>query len=129
MDDLCSLKEWSILDNLLDQIPTRIQKGIFWSDLDFTCIDVVPEFIAVGTNAGIVFWYNRKSRNISKLRCEVCGKIIFFFSIFYKWNKYFTVCFKSYMHKNCIVCWIYGCSRFRRWQDMHISGNYVYTKK
>lgn len=75
MDEFCSLREWSILDNLLSLIPTRIQKGIFWSDLDFTCIDVVPEFIAIGTNAGIVFWYNRKTRNIQKLRCEVSCEI------------------------------------------------------
>lgn len=71
MDNLYNLKEWSILDDLLNQIPTRIQKGLFWCDLDFTCIDVVPEFIAIGTNVGIVFWYNRKNKNLQKLRCEV----------------------------------------------------------
>lgn len=68
---LNNLKEWSILHELIDKIPTQCQKGLFWTEINFTCVDVDPEFIAVGTNCGIIFWYNRKKRNILELKCEV----------------------------------------------------------
>ncbi|KAK0077997.1 hypothetical protein PV325_003188 [Microctonus aethiopoides] len=64
------LREWSPLTNLLQQIPAKLQNGIFTQDIIFTCIDVLPEFIAIGTNCGIVYWFDRESGDLQRLRCE-----------------------------------------------------------
>lgn len=69
--DVESLREWAPLTDLLEKVPARIQKGIFSQNLNITSVAAVPEFIALGTDAGIVFWYNRASGEIQKLRNEV----------------------------------------------------------
>lgn len=65
------LREWAPLTSLLQQIPIKLQNGIFTQDISFTCIDVLPEFIAVGTNCGIVYWFDRETCQVQRLRCEV----------------------------------------------------------
>lgn len=70
-EDVGPLREWAPLAALLQKIPAKIQSGLFTYDVNFTCIDAVPEFIAIGTNVGIVYWYNRESQDLQKLRCEV----------------------------------------------------------
>nr|XP_050851053.1 WD repeat-containing protein CG11141 isoform X1 [Vespula vulgaris] len=69
-EDVGPLREWAPLAALLQKIPAKIQNGLFTYDVNFTCIDVVPEFIAVGTNVGIIYWYNREIQDLQKLRCE-----------------------------------------------------------
>ncbi|XP_034939342.1 WD repeat-containing protein CG11141 isoform X2 [Chelonus insularis] len=64
------LREWAPLTSLLQQIPVKLQSGIFTQDIIFTCIDVVPEFIAIGTNCGLVYWYDRATGDLQRLRCE-----------------------------------------------------------
>lgn len=64
------LREWAPLASLLQQIPAKVQNGLFTYDISFTCIDAVPEFIAVGTNYGIIYWYNRETHDLQRLRCE-----------------------------------------------------------
>lgn len=64
------LREWAPLTNLLQQIPVKLQNGIFTQDINFTCIDVVPEFIAIGTNCGLVYWFDRETGDLQRLRCE-----------------------------------------------------------
>lgn len=69
--EFINLKEWAPLSNLLDKIPERLQKNLFYQELSITCVDVIKEFIALGTNLGIVLWYNRSNDTIQKLRTEV----------------------------------------------------------
>ncbi|XP_032669655.1 WD repeat-containing protein CG11141 isoform X2 [Odontomachus brunneus] len=64
------LREWAPLSMLLQQIPAKIQTGIFMQDVSFTCIAALPEFIAIGTNRGLVYWYNREKQDLQRLRCE-----------------------------------------------------------
>ncbi|XP_014488983.1 PREDICTED: WD repeat-containing protein CG11141 [Dinoponera quadriceps] len=64
------LREWAPLSTLLQQIPARIQTGIFTQDVSFTCIAALTEFIAIGTNRGLVYWYNREKQDLQRLRCE-----------------------------------------------------------
>lgn len=64
------LREWAPLAVLLQQIPAKIQNGIFMQDISFTCIDALTEFIAIGTNHGLVYWYNREKQDLQRLRCE-----------------------------------------------------------
>jgi len=65
------LREWAPLSILLQQIPAKKQNGIFMQDINFTCITVLPEFIAIGTNHGLIYWYNRETQDLQRLRCEV----------------------------------------------------------
>ncbi|XP_066594452.1 WD repeat-containing protein CG11141 [Prorops nasuta] len=64
------LREWAPLASLLQKIPAKAQNGLFTHDVNFTCIDTVSEFIAIGTNNGLVYWYNREKQDLQKLRCE-----------------------------------------------------------
>ncbi|RLU23315.1 hypothetical protein DMN91_003519 [Ooceraea biroi] len=76
------LREWAPLSILLQQIPAKKQNGIFMQDISFTCIAVLPEFIAIGTNHGLIYWYNREKQDLQRLRCEnanskvTCIKVI-----------------------------------------------------
>lgn len=65
------VREWAPCSHILNLIPPRIQTGIFSNELCLTCVDVVNEYIALGTNVGLVYWYDRKKGNIQRLRCEV----------------------------------------------------------
>ncbi|XP_034196480.2 uncharacterized protein LOC117612003 isoform X1 [Osmia lignaria lignaria] len=64
------LREWAPLAMLLEQIPAKIQTGLFTHNINFTCIDAVPEFIAIGTNYGLVYWFDRDKQDLQRLRCE-----------------------------------------------------------
>lgn len=65
------LREWAPLTDLFSKLPTKTQIGIFSQEIKLTCVDFVPEFIALGTNVGIVYWYDRKKKDLQRLRCEV----------------------------------------------------------
>ncbi|XP_046970058.1 WD repeat-containing protein CG11141 [Vanessa cardui] len=64
------VREWTPCSHILNLIPPRIQTGLFSSELCLTCVDAVSEYIALGTNVGLVYWYDRKKGNIQRLRCE-----------------------------------------------------------
>lgn len=65
------LREWAPLNDLFNSLPTRSKKGLFHLDVKITCIDVLPEFIALGTNLSIIYWFDRKNKHVTELRCEV----------------------------------------------------------
>lgn len=69
--DSCGLREWLSLSNLLKFIPNKIRRGLIMQDVHFTCIDVANEFIAIGTNVGIVFWCNRITLKVTQYKPEV----------------------------------------------------------
>ncbi|XP_075166840.1 WD repeat-containing protein CG11141 [Haematobia irritans] len=73
--ELYAIREWAPLTDVLDRIPTRINRGLFPADLNITSIDVVDDFIALGSDAGIVFWYNRFTGQIQKLKAESTARI------------------------------------------------------
>lgn len=66
-----SLREWLPLSDLFSLLPAKAKSGLFYHDVKLTCVDVLPEFLALGTNLGIVYWYDRKRKNLQRLRCEV----------------------------------------------------------
>lgn len=75
------LREWSPLVGLVNRIPATVQRGLLFYDVSITCVDMVDEFIALGTNVGIVFWYNRRNDTVEKLQGEgsthlTCVRII-----------------------------------------------------
>ncbi|XP_017049958.1 WD repeat-containing protein CG11141 [Drosophila ficusphila] len=73
--ELCSIREWAPLTDVIDHIPARLQRGLFPANLNLTCVDATDEFLAVGSDAGIVFWYNRQSGEMQKLKAEVPTRI------------------------------------------------------
>lgn len=68
------LREWAPLVNLVNKIPVSVQRGLLFHDVSITCVDLVEEFMALGSNVGIVFWYNRKSGSVERLQTEVKGE-------------------------------------------------------
>jgi hypothetical protein len=65
-------KEHAPLDYLLSQIPKKAQKGmLIQCDLHLNCIDANDHFIALGSNVGVVFLYNRKDKELERLRTHV----------------------------------------------------------
>ncbi|XP_013137015.1 PREDICTED: WD repeat-containing protein CG11141 [Papilio polytes] len=75
------IREWTPCSHILNLIPPRIQTGIFSTELSLTCVDAVSEYIALGTNVGLVYWYDRKKGNIQRLRCEASTSPITFVKI------------------------------------------------
>lgn len=71
MGELAGLREYSSMSYCLNEIPLRVRRGLSLVEVQFTCVDAVEEFIAVGTNIGIVYWCNRRSNKIERLRPEV----------------------------------------------------------
>lgn len=75
------IREWSPLVSLVSKLPATVQRGLLFYDVSLTCVDLVDEFIALGTNVGIVFWYNRKNGSVERLHTEdsthlTCVRII-----------------------------------------------------
>lgn len=73
------LREWAPLTDLFNRLPGKSPIGIFFQDVKLTCVDVLSDFIALGTNLGIVYWYDRKNKDLQRLRCEVSLNTLFFF--------------------------------------------------
>lgn len=66
------LREWSPLIDLLEKIPATRAKSLIQKDvINITCIHAVEEFIAVGTNVGSIYWYNRAKKDLKEFRCDV----------------------------------------------------------
>ena len=68
----CRFREHGRLTEMLGLFPTQTQKGIFGTRIEYTCIDVIPEYIVVGTDVGIILLYDRVFHQMHKLDCKVC---------------------------------------------------------
>lgn len=92
--DVRMLREWSPLTDVFAKIPLKVQKGFFFVDLNVTCIDALDDYFALGTDAGIVYWYNRQNGNVQKLRTEVNlfgGSFLAFFFYVYNFTTTITI--------------------------------------
>lgn len=65
------LREWAPLTDLYNKLPLKSLNGLFSHEIKITCLDILPEFLALGSNIGIVYWYNRQNKSLEHLRCEV----------------------------------------------------------
>ncbi|KAJ0173923.1 hypothetical protein K1T71_010069 [Dendrolimus kikuchii] len=75
------VREWTPCSHILNLIPPKIQTGLFSNELCLTCVDAVSEYIALGTNVGLIYWYDRKKGNIQRLRCEASNTPITYVKI------------------------------------------------
>ena len=65
-------REHEPLWSLLSQIPKKAQRGLLMQcDLILTSVHADENFIALGTNIGIVFLYRRKEQTLERLKSEV----------------------------------------------------------
>lgn len=69
--EIRDLREWNPLPELHAQIPLRVQRNLFLQDLSITCVQVLEEFVILGSDAGIVFWFNRSKGEMQRLHTEV----------------------------------------------------------
>ncbi len=67
----CSLQEHEPLSHLLSSLPLKAQKGLSSIPIEYTCIDVSPEYIALGSTVGVVFLYDRLGQQLQRLNCKV----------------------------------------------------------
>lgn len=65
------LREWAPLTELFNKLPTRIKKGLLQKDIKLTCVDVLTEYLVLGTNVGSIFLFDRKTKHLLTLPCEV----------------------------------------------------------
>ena len=63
------VREHSPLYGLLSKIPARVHRGVMGYDLSLTAVAAHPRFIALGTNAGLVYWYDREEDALHRLWC------------------------------------------------------------
>lgn len=68
-----NLKEWAPLTSLLEKIPLKV--GLL-KNLNLTCVSVVSDFIAIGTDCGLLLLYDRKKCEIQKLRLEYSLSVV-----------------------------------------------------
>lgn len=62
------LHEYPLESNFLELIPARAQRGISIFDLEFTCLDVDGPYMAIGSNVGVVYLFNREKGCMRKLK-------------------------------------------------------------
>lgn len=104
------LQEFQPLTNVLQTVPQRLQKGLFSQDVEWTCLDVTKEFLAIGTNVGIVFLYDRHRCTVKRLQCPVkdlysCGD-----SSTVEWSD------QPQMHRLwCTFIWCHLFCYFKEW--------------
>lgn len=71
------LREWSpSLADLWDSIPVTVTKSfVLREDVKISSIDAVDEFLCLGSCSGIVFWYNRATKQVNRFKCPVRRKL------------------------------------------------------
>ncbi|XP_075212904.1 tectonin beta-propeller repeat-containing protein 2 isoform X2 [Lycorma delicatula] len=81
-EDDGELREWAPLSGFLKEVPLQARKGLFLENVALTCIDCVQDYLAVGTSIGVVYWYNRETSSVERLRPEkgnvsiTCVKVV-----------------------------------------------------
>ncbi len=63
------LREHAPLVGILSKIPARVHRGVVGYNLSLTAVASHPRFIALGTNAGLVYWYDRREDVLHRLWC------------------------------------------------------------
>ena len=63
------VREHAPLYGLLSKIPARVHRGVMGYDLSLTAVAAHPRFVALGTNAGLVYWYDRAEDVLHRLWC------------------------------------------------------------
>jgi hypothetical protein len=54
-----SFQEFEVLRDILTKIPRRHHRGLFSCEVEWTSVDATGRWLAIGTNVGVVYVYNR----------------------------------------------------------------------
>lgn len=65
------LREWAPLTDILEHLPTYYYRGLIPLELSITCIAALDEYLALGTNVGVVFLYDRSNGRVQRYKTEV----------------------------------------------------------
>ncbi|XP_032882387.1 tectonin beta-propeller repeat-containing protein 2 isoform X2 [Amblyraja radiata] len=71
-----TFKEFSPLYYLLNAIPAKVQKGFRNVAVHLTALDANKDFIAVGTNIGMLYLYSRRMNKMTKYNLEGKTEVI-----------------------------------------------------
>lgn len=72
MTKVIALHEFDLMTKVLKAVPQKYQKGFHWYDITWTCVDVSNEWIAIGTNIGKLYLYDRINE---KLQHRLSSKV------------------------------------------------------
>lgn len=95
------LREYDDLANLVKSVPHKEQRGFFSADVSWTCVDFTSDWVAIGTETGWLYLYDRfeesvKHRLTTKLvnLVSVVAKVISFQAtesgVTYLWRSFFV---------------------------------------
>ena len=64
-----SWREWSPLEHVLTRVPLRVSGHLpgLGVDQEVTCLAAHPSYLALGTSAGMIYWYNRREDSLKRL--------------------------------------------------------------
>jgi hypothetical protein len=65
------LQEFESLEDILTAVPHKSQHSLLSRDVEWTCIDVSREYVAIGTNSSIICLYDRLTGKVKKLNVRV----------------------------------------------------------
>ena len=54
-------REWVPLTDLIERVPPKFHQGFASRDLILTCVTCTRDSLVAGSNAGILFWFDRDS--------------------------------------------------------------------
>lgn len=66
-----ALKEFTPLTPVLQLFPRKAQSGFSVIDIHWTCLEVTDSFLAVGSNVGKLYLYDRHRNKLEKFQCQV----------------------------------------------------------
>ncbi|XP_046579933.1 tectonin beta-propeller repeat-containing protein 2-like isoform X3 [Haliotis rubra] len=76
-DDMPIPREFEPLWGILSQIPKKAQRGLLMQcDLILTCVSVDESYIALGTNIGLIFLYDRKKHSMERLKTDTPSDVV-----------------------------------------------------
>ncbi|XP_067682961.1 tectonin beta-propeller repeat-containing protein 2-like [Haliotis asinina] len=77
MDEMPIPREFEPLWGILSQIPKKAQRGLLMQcDLILTCVSVDESYIALGTNIGLIFLYDRKKHSMERLKTDTPSDVV-----------------------------------------------------
>eukprot|EP00090_Calanus_glacialis_P016034 TRINITY_DN25151_c0_g1_i1.p1 TRINITY_DN25151_c0_g1~~TRINITY_DN25151_c0_g1_i1.p1 ORF type:complete len:1282 (+),score=279.61 TRINITY_DN25151_c0_g1_i1:471-4316(+) len=65
-------REWAPLEHVLSRVPPIGRLG---QEQDVTCLAASPDYLALGTSCGSVYWYDRKGDTLQRLDCWTSTRV------------------------------------------------------
>lgn len=64
--DQPAYREWTPLSHLVEKIPPRFHQGFVSKELILTVVTISCDSVVLGSNAGVLFWFNRNNHNVNR---------------------------------------------------------------